>query len=209
MHFDHLEETVKKGNLHAGLLVLPMAYDLGFDFKSYSESQEKDVFIADFIKKLDGEIDFALITEELDRSVVLMARRYCLTFDDILHMKSLQTDYKSHSVSDATMERLFKSTQVFAVEWAIYQHFESKFQHLVKQEQGFEAEVNQFLQYKKAKLDHCTDGTRVVGNISLIRYLNSQIKFIEVYKMKTQNIRRNNDFFLKASFHSEKFHGYT
>jgi len=96
-----------------------VAHDLGFDFKGYVNAPDNKVFLDNFLRKLEREIDLVLISEYYDLSLVLLARRYCWTFDDITYLKSLES-FKKPVVNEATKKKILEFQHVDAVIYDFY-----------------------------------------------------------------------------------------
>lgn len=142
---------------HCGRTVNSVAHDLGFDFKGYVNTVDKDKFLGDFLAKLRREMDLVLISEYYDLSLVLFARRYCLTFDDISYLKSLESTTRPY-VSQSTREKLRQFQYVDAV---IYDFYNATFWELVNKEEGLLEEAEKFKEHNKMVHSKCVAGKQI------------------------------------------------
>ena len=60
-----------------------MAFDLGLEHQSFSDESQ----INEFIQKLQDKLDFVLIAEYFDESLILMRRMLCWDTEDIIYVK--------------------------------------------------------------------------------------------------------------------------
>jgi hypothetical protein len=134
-----------------------VAHDLGFDFKGYVKSRDKEIFLDEFLRTLRKEIDLFLISEYYDLSLVLLARRYCWTFDDICYLKSLESSSRP-TVRESTKKRLREFQHVDAV---IYDFYNKTFWDLVDKEEGILEEVQRFKEHNKIMYNKCVLGKQV------------------------------------------------
>ena len=134
-----------------------MAHDLGFDFKGYFNAPDNKVFLDNFLRKLEREIDLVLISEYYDLSLVLLARRYCWTFDDITYLKSLES-FKKPVVNEATKKKILEFQHVDAV---IYDFYNNTFWELVNKEEGIMEEFESFKEHNKMMHNKCVAGRQV------------------------------------------------
>jgi len=152
---EYLVSTAKCN--HCAKTVNSVAHDLGFDFKGYVNAPDNKVFLDNFLRKLEREIDLVLISEYYDLSLVLLARRYCWTFDDITYLKSLES-FKKPVVSEATKKNILEFQHVDAV---IYDFYNNTFWELVNKEEGIMEEFESFKEHNKMMHNKCVTGRQV------------------------------------------------
>lgn len=131
--------------------------DMGFDIGEYMLADNKDQFVRNFLDRTDSLFEFVLITEYFDLSLVLLKRRFCLTFEDILYLRSLER-IKKESVEDSTKLRIKEFQQV---DVAIYDYFNRTFWQQIDQEEGIFEELRQFQSINKAVQRYCIKGSTV------------------------------------------------
>ena len=142
---------------HCAKVVDSVAHDLGFDFKGYVKSKNKKEFLDEFLRRLEKEIDLCLISEYYDLSLVLLARRYCWTFDDITYLRSLESSSRP-LVEESTKVKLLQFQHVDA---AIYDFYNRTFWNLVNKEEGILEETERFIRHNAMMHDKCVAGKQV------------------------------------------------
>ena len=142
---------------HCAKVVDSVAHDLGFDFKGYVKSKNKKEFLDEFLRRLEKEIDLCLISEYYDLSLVLLARRYCWTFDDITYLRSLESSSRP-LVEESTKVKLIQFQHVDA---AIYDFYNRTFWNLVNKEEGILKETERFIRHNAMMHDKCVAGKQV------------------------------------------------
>ena len=138
--------------------------DLGFSFIHYVESKNKTLFLKEFLSERDKEIDLVLISEYYDLSLVLLKRRYCWSYDDIVYVKSLESS-KKPIITDKTRARLERFQ---LVDSTIYNHYNKTFWDLVDKEDGIFEDLKMFRQHNSRTRQNCFDGKKV--NLCVNKY---------------------------------------
>ena len=136
------------------------ANDLGFKFEEYllmGGIVRRKEFVRDYINKLEDELDLVLITEEFTLSMVLIAHKYCMAYEDIYFMKSNESKRKVQ-VCEKTKERI---KLLLSIDYQIYEHFRDLFYEAVKKEGVTDDDVAQFIEENDEKSKSCTDGKQV------------------------------------------------
>ncbi|XP_019616644.1 PREDICTED: galactosylceramide sulfotransferase-like [Branchiostoma belcheri] len=105
-----------------------MARDLGLKENDY------DNFLAvqDFIQGIDNDFTTVMILEYLPESLVLLKRRMCWTFHDILHTTSKKQRYSLKANITGHMKGWFYKHNYADV--MLYRHFKASFQRQIKKE---------------------------------------------------------------------------
>jgi len=116
----------------------------------------KDLYMYNFLEKTDRLFEFVLITEYFDLSLVLLKRRFCLTFEDILYLRSLER-IKKETVEDSTKHRIKEFQQI---DVAIYDYFNRTFWQQIDVEEGIFEELRQFQSINKAVQRYCIKGSK-------------------------------------------------
>ncbi|XP_050411392.1 galactose-3-O-sulfotransferase 2 [Patella vulgata] len=108
-----------------------------------------------FIEKMDNEFDMIMLTEYFDESLILLKRKLCWTFKDIVYM-TVNKNFKNkgYAVSPADREKVlntYKNDSMF------YEHFKGNFfGEMGKNGVGFLHELHQFKLVLKLVRDYCT-----------------------------------------------------
>lgn len=121
-----------------------MSFDLGWyylsGFGDRSTSHDHDATrIANFVQYLDSKLSMVLITEELDKSLVLLARATGLSIPEITSLPFKRGFHQGAATADnsrgekskvyPTDEQRAELQGMLQVDQAIYDHFRSKFEH--------------------------------------------------------------------------------
>jgi len=131
--------------------------DMGFNIEEYMlAGGNKDLYMYNFLEKTDRLFEFVLITEYFDLSLVLLKRRFCLTFEDILYLRSLER-IKKETVEDSTKHRIKEFQQI---DVAIYDYFNRTFWQQIDVEEGIFEELRQFQSINKAVQRYCIKGSK-------------------------------------------------
>ncbi|ELT91457.1 hypothetical protein CAPTEDRAFT_85041, partial [Capitella teleta] len=98
-----------------------MAFNLGFPtgFNRPDMSQDQE-FIEQWLKKVDNEFSLVLIVEYFHESLVLLRRKLCWNFEDILFFNMNAGEYK-HKVRDTELVEIHKKWS--NVDYSLYKHF--------------------------------------------------------------------------------------
>ncbi|XP_060571758.1 galactose-3-O-sulfotransferase 2-like [Ruditapes philippinarum] len=114
------------------------ALDLGF---SPSKVRDKN-YVRRYIKMIDRVFDLVLITEYFDESLIILKRKLCWNFKDILYMRKNKA-YKTFDF------QLSFEDKILLKEWAmadhlLYEHFHQKFYVTLKKEPNIMEETHYF-----------------------------------------------------------------
>ena len=125
-----------------------MFFDLGYSFFNRTTYHDDEIYKA--IQQLDKDLDFVMITEHFDESLVLLMREFCWTFDDIIYIKHNQRAHKKkHITQNVRLRR--KILKWNHADFLLYQHFNrTLWKRIEKQGDRFWADFKFF----KAKLDN-------------------------------------------------------
>lgn len=102
-----------------------MSYDVGMIGDSSSLRTISKAEIEYYIAKLDTELDFVMLLEHLDESLVLLGEDMCWTNSDLYYINRMQSNSvrSKEVISDATRERL---TNFLQPDILLYNHFKAK-----------------------------------------------------------------------------------
>ncbi|KAK6194467.1 hypothetical protein SNE40_000097 [Patella caerulea] len=111
--------------------------------------------MGNFIEKMDNEFDMIMLTEYFDESLILLKRKLCWAFKDIVYM-TLNKNLKNtgYAISPADRDKIlntYKNDSLF------YEHYKGIFfGEMSKNGVGFLHELNQFKLVLKLVRDYCT-----------------------------------------------------
>ncbi|ESO03686.1 hypothetical protein HELRODRAFT_173384 [Helobdella robusta] len=132
-----------------------MAFNLGFPYLSgfntsedmFKSEQGKETlkkFTNDWIEKMKKELDLVLLQEYFFESLILLKRRMCWSFTDVLFLtiNSQEYAYKKKSEQDAELEAIYKEWS--QVDYRLYNAFNETFwEKISQQKDGFRDEVEE------------------------------------------------------------------
>lgn len=154
-HEKYLKETWFCKN--CGNLVNANAVDMGFNLEKYIESADKQSIMKEFLTEASSHWDLVLITEYFDLSLVLLKRRLCLDFEDILYLRSLERIKKEVVENEVILQKI---ANMQSLDIALYQHFNNTFWREVEKEKGIFEELAVFQKINKQVQDFCVKGER-------------------------------------------------
>ena len=137
------------------MLVNANSVDMGFDLEGYVKSADRDQFLSDFLEKATRTWDLVLITEYFDLSLVLLKRRFCLQFEDILYLRSLERIKKETVEEPYTLAKI---AEMQKLDIALYEHFNATFWREVEKEEGIFEELAIFQKLNKQVQSFCVQG---------------------------------------------------
>ena len=153
-HDKYLKETWFCRN--CANLVNANAVDMGFDLESFTNSPTRVQFMKSFLTEASNTWDLVLITEYFDLSLILLKRRLCLEFEDILYLRSLER-IRKEVVEDE--EILDKIAEMQSLDMALYEHFNATFWREIEKEEGIFEELAVFQKLNKQVQDYCVKGS--------------------------------------------------
>ncbi|KAK6194926.1 hypothetical protein SNE40_000456 [Patella caerulea] len=108
-----------------------------------------------FTERMDKEFDMIMVTEYFDQSLILLKRKLCWTFQDIIYItRNKNFRNQGYAVSPTDRQNIIKQ---FKHDSIFYEHFKSKlFKELSKLGAGFLEELHQFKMVLKLVKDYCT-----------------------------------------------------
>lgn len=143
-----------------------IARDLGWTwFTEQMEHLSVQQRLDKFIEMLDEELDFVMITDKMDESLVVLKNLLGWDMTDILYLNKKVTERKSNSdITEKTNQRLLKAMEL---DRQIFMFFSYKFDFHVKRigKEEVSAEVQQFITMRQNFEDLCFDkneGTKPV-----------------------------------------------
>ncbi|XP_063690580.1 galactosylceramide sulfotransferase-like isoform X2 [Bolinopsis microptera] len=156
MHDKYLVNTYFCKN--CAMMVNANSIDMGLNIEEYFKSADQDRYLSNFLEQASQRWDLVLITEHFDLSLVLLKRKFCLEFEDILYLRSLER-IKKDKVEDPSL--LAKIAQMQKLDIALYDHFNATFWREVEKEEGIFEELAIFQKLNKQVQSFCVEGTRV------------------------------------------------
>ena len=140
-----------------------MSIDFGFPQENLEESKADKEKISAFIDHLNKTLDFVLIVEMFDESLVYLRRMLNWTTKDIIYVKKnskpwLQREKVPRFVHrDKYPESTHFLVNIFqSVDVALYRHFRDLFEKRLRSEsQNFHLEVAEFRTVNKMAADYC------------------------------------------------------
>ena len=140
--------------------------DLGFESKldeyMTKDAATKQKIVGDYINKLADELDLVLIADIFDLSLVLLAHKYCMKYEDIYFLKGNQSENKVQ-VSNKTKDRI---KMIQSIDSQLYEYFGDSFHETVKQEGIEDEDVKSFTRANEEKTKCCIDGTKIIGGFN-------------------------------------------
>ena len=118
-----------------------------------------------FFKDIDIKFKVIAILEQLDESLVLMKRRYCWKFKDILYLPMRQSNYtitKDTGKENELNKRLRRRNEI---DYLLYEYFVNRHNTQVsKEENDFAGEVELFMKISDKTKAFCSDVCRQLGD---------------------------------------------
>ena len=127
----------------------------------YEPGADKQTFIA----YIDSKFKVIVILEHLDESLVLMKRRYCWTFKDILYLPMRQATYAvtKGKEKDEEFHRLHRERN--EIDYLLYEYFLVRHSKQVSKESNdFYEEVKLFIKISDETKAFCSDVCKQLGN---------------------------------------------
>ena len=140
-----------------------IASDLGW--KAFSEEMEGSTLqdkIDAFIKHLDQEIDFVMITERMDESLIILKEYLGWNMTDIVYLKRTVSSFEPHAtISDVTTARILKYQ---VIDDQIYRYFNASFEkHLDRVgREKVASQVKEFREMREAFENKCFNKSKII-----------------------------------------------
>ncbi|XP_070566040.1 galactose-3-O-sulfotransferase 2-like [Ptychodera flava] len=132
-------------------------YHLRLSWRFY----EDDNFIKTTIKRLDAELDLVMILEYFDESLILLKKKMCWTYLDILYVKKNQR-IKKTKVTNEVAEEIRKWNKADTM---LYDHFKRKlFSEIEQYGPSFYDDLNRFREMQRSVTRQCVNSRKVVSN---------------------------------------------
>ncbi|RUS85057.1 hypothetical protein EGW08_007194, partial [Elysia chlorotica] len=142
-----------------------MSIDLGFDTHEFDDAKNNETKIDNFIKQLDKQIDFFLISEYFDESLLLLRRYLRWSMKDIIYLKS--NSAKPLPPSSPLMRKPNITPEVEEtfrkwdrIDYELYEYFLAKFLNTVKLEPHFTEELEAFKVIESQVVYFCLHDTQ-------------------------------------------------
>ena len=132
-----------------------MLYDLGFDHKD----DDNVGAIKHKIEVLSKEIDFMLITEYFDESLILLKKLMCWDYEDILYISNgIRSKSHRFPVTDSMADKIRTWSSGDSM---MYNHFNQTFwQKIANYGPTFEKDLAHFRGLEKKAFDECIDTSK-------------------------------------------------
>ncbi|XP_063690798.1 galactosylceramide sulfotransferase-like isoform X3 [Bolinopsis microptera] len=143
---------------NCGMLVNANSMDMGFNTEGYVTTENQEKYMSDFLEEASRTWDLVLITEYFDLSLVLLKRRFCLQFEDILYLRSLERIKKETVEEPYTLAKI---AEMQKLDIALYDYFNATFWREVEKEEGIFEELAIFQKLNKQVQSFCVQGSRV------------------------------------------------
>merc|ERR550537_1222733 len=143
---------------NCGMLVNANSVDMGFDLEAYVKSTDREEYLSNFLEQASRTWDLVLITEYFDLSLVLLKRRFCLQFEDILYLRSLERIKKERVEEPYTLAKI---AEMQKLDIALYDFFNATFWREVEKEEGIFEELAIFQKLNKQVQSFCVQGSKV------------------------------------------------
>ena len=129
--------------------------DMGFNTEGYVKTDDQEKYMSDFLEEAAHTWDLVLITEYFDLSLVLLKRRFCLQFEDILYLRSLERIKKETVEEPYTLAKI---AEMQKLDIALYDYFNATFWREVEKEEGIFEELAIFQKLNKQVQSFCVQG---------------------------------------------------
>ena len=114
------------------------ALDLGFPTSKVRDEK----YASSYVKLIDRMFDLVLITEYFDESLIILKRKMCWNFKDILYMRKNKAYQKFDFQLSSEDKKILKEWAV--ADHVLYEHFYHKFHVILKQEPSIMDETHYF-----------------------------------------------------------------
>lgn len=128
-----------------------MAYELGVPRQQFFNES----FVLAHAEVISKEIDFVMILERLDESLVLLKRRLCWQLQDIIYIIRNVNKKKPHI--QRTDEELEKLKAMMPAHFVLYNFFYKKLQREISAAAGLQEEVTHFKTLLRLVSDFCQE----------------------------------------------------
>ena len=123
--------VLPKKSLTCSNIINPMSFDLGFThFLKKTKDLNPEVQILSFIKFLDREFDLIMITDEFDKSLILLKYFLSWNIEDVVYLKKMTRtlDEASKTTKPAITEETLKLLRFHnRVDIKVFHYFRQKF----------------------------------------------------------------------------------
>ena len=140
-----------------------IAMDLGWKgFAGKQKDKPLEEIIKAFVEHLDREMDFVMLTDRLDESLVILAEYMGWELTDILYLKRMVSKKITTELSEESQRRIL---DIGLLDQAIYQHFSAKFEEHVNSfgRERLEMRVKEFQDMRQNFEDACFDKSKILG----------------------------------------------
>ena len=152
-YFNQAKGQVKKNlRITLNLLKNPSLFDLGLD----TYFHEDLTVVRDYIRFLEQEFDLVMLMEYFDESLVLLKRRFCWKFEDILYFKLNERGDKHVRNNNLTRKVTEQIRKWNAGDVLLYDFFNQTLWRMIKEEgPGFFSDLALFRKELKAIKSAC------------------------------------------------------
>ena len=117
--------------------------------------------IRDFVQKVDLNFNLIVILEKFDESLVLLKRKFCWKFKDILYLPMRRASYQNKSVT--AIHQRARLQHILPAEFALYEHFSRRIDQIGAEMDDFDAEVKEFIKITDRTKEFCSGICRNLG----------------------------------------------
>lgn len=140
----------KKHGGTIGLMKNGMLFDFGLNTINYNVS---DSYVNETIHNVKQHFDLVLMMEYIDESLVLLMRKFCWTFSDILYLKQNARSVKRPRLSDENKSRIKKWNEH---DFTLYKKFNETFWLKIKRQGNvFWDDLREFRKLRKNLNERC------------------------------------------------------
>lgn len=172
------------------LIKNPLFFDLGLDYKYY----ENTTFMRRAVKTIDKDFDLVLMMEHFDESMVLLKRRLCWSFDDVVFFKTNERLKKNkRRVLTPEHEDMIKTWN--SADVALYDYFVDKFwKEIEKEGPDFYDDLQELRERKKYYFNLCVEKEAVTEAYTSV--------FVKGYEMR-KNLTGHTKMFCERMLRNE------
>ncbi|PFX24941.1 Galactosylceramide sulfotransferase [Stylophora pistillata] len=199
LYFDQIKEKVGR-YITLNLIKNPALFDLGLD----TDFHENLTAVRHYIQFLAQEFDIVMLMDYFDESLVLLKRRFCWQFEDILYFK-LNERGKQHVRNNALSKKVRKQIKTWnAGDVLLYDYFNQTLWRKIREEgPEFYRDLSIFRQKLKAIKRACVQEEKVLTPL-----IPRQRLFVHGYALRSNISKELNDTCHKMTLNEVPFMDY-
>ena len=155
-------------SLTCNSFINPMSFDLGFThILQKNKGLNPDVLIVSFIRYLDREFDLVMITNEFDKSLLLLKHYLGWRIDDVVYLKKMtrSLDDSAQPIKPIISEKTLNLLRFHnRVDMKVFEYFEQKFTAQIGtlEKKQFEADLETLQEKQTELVSQCLNMSHVI-----------------------------------------------